>query len=816
MIRLKDNKGSTLMLIVITIAILSVLGTALLSMTLMNVNMKQSDYRIKQSVYYAESGIDQVYARIGKIVEDGIEYAIAETDTEMQQILQYVDEMIDDPNLMTTNPHMPYAGLIDGEGMLDKTQFEADAQDIYKRHFRTYLNNLDSDADPDNDIGEVLDDSNVNYIYLDSNNPSHPTKPSNLLITFDSIEEFPDVNNPGEFVIKGVTSEFEMADRTTKRVKTDIVITDNITSYPVQTLESRIRVMDNPIWQQPLVAHQNIEIESDAVINGDVYGYGTIPANTETADPGDFGGIIIGDDNSVTVDGDLFTRSYVQLGEGLFSNYNSADLTVNNGLIYANSLVVQKYASGDLLVNGAVYTKDDLEMNGTNASSVTINGSYYGYSDGSNPGTTHDGSSAIVLNSDMSQATLTITGTPSGVMDHDEVVSGIVIGGTAYVDVEPTRFQTSESVSLKGNYLAYTWAFSDLDIQNIMDDTNFLITENLFSNQTDKTNYVDNFLSKENVSWQSVTGSIAKFASGSTISGSSSFKEKAGYFLSFEEFIDQGSGNFIKTGGANINLSNYEYTTGLQLIGQKFEYNPSDINDYDDLKTKIIDDYLYQAHQMTYRLGDNTSNIEDVWNGAAAEAPTISNINVVEKYTSIDLPAGDPVSLSLPFVKNEATTSIINGQPAREIIHISQSVADLHLYGAGTAFAGPDTLTEVLLGENAQGIILRKGDIYIYGDLNFAGTIITTGNIYLQAGNQTFYNNNNRVREFIANLIYTEDEVYDQFEVTTYNGSGTTPVNLGELEFVEVNYTEPTFNDASNSVFGYDEWIHFKYWTVDR
>ena len=74
--RLLKEKGSTLMLILITTAILTMLGTALLAMSLMNVTMKANDKRITSTVYLAESGIDQVYARVGSYVEKAIEYAI--------------------------------------------------------------------------------------------------------------------------------------------------------------------------------------------------------------------------------------------------------------------------------------------------------------------------------------------------------------------------------------------------------------------------------------------------------------------------------------------------------------------------------------------------------------------------------------------------------------------------------------------------------------------------------------------------------------------------------------------------------------------
>ncbi len=57
---LRSEKGSTLLLVVITIAVLAVLGSTLLSMSYMNINMKFTDERMKKDVV-----LQRVWSRPG-------------------------------------------------------------------------------------------------------------------------------------------------------------------------------------------------------------------------------------------------------------------------------------------------------------------------------------------------------------------------------------------------------------------------------------------------------------------------------------------------------------------------------------------------------------------------------------------------------------------------------------------------------------------------------------------------------------------------------------------------------------------------------
>lgn len=786
-----SQKGSTLMLVVITIAILTMLGTALLSMSLMNINMKHNDYRLKKTLYYAESGIDQVYARVGKVVESAILDSIEQTDNEVEVMISEITTMLESDAPMLHVDWAKYRDYVTDEGdgiyMLNTKKLKDESDIIYKRKFRAYFNGLDEDADATNDMSYVL--LNSDYIYLDDNDTSNN---SEITIAIDStdISEFTGAGTT--YAIRNIKSTFKYMGITEKEISTDIIITDTVASYPLTTLEKRIEVPDNPIWQKALVAHKDIEFTNTiATINGDMYGYGTMPTDTVNARPIDFGGIIGSGNSQVVVNGNMYSRSYIQLAPN-----SSANITVNNGLTYANTVIVQKGATGNLVVNGNVYTSDDLEHNG-NGSKLIINGSYYGYTDNSSIGSTHDASSAIVINADIEKAgfQLAINGATNSALDYEESNAGILIGGTAYVDVRPERYQTAESVSIKGNFVAYTWMFD----QSIIDDLN---SNNFFSQA--KYNFYEPSAHDARVNanirdttWQTVNGSSLKLANKGNLD------DRKAYFIAFKEKIDL-ENSYIKTGTpSNIALGNYIYTVGLKLLGNDFVNNGNDFGSeiYETLKSKISKDYLFQLHKLNYRNGADINTIESQ-NGAEA---TVQNINVVDKYTKIDQ-AGSLTESTL-----SDANGILSGVAVKEVKYVNNATSNiLHIYGSN--YSG--TIVEPSIqASQLQGIILNAGDIEIYGDVTFVGTMISKGSIKTYSGRQTYTNNTEVVKEYLAELIYTDDILYSQFDVAQSGGPGVDRVTIGTIEYVEILPPSKP-NDSKNNIYTYNDLIYFEHWKV--
>lgn len=155
-------------------AVLAVLGTTVLSMTLMNVNMKYTDERMKKSLYYSESGIDQVYSKVSRYVDEALVEAsdktkeqIAIKNNKMQDILEQLNT---DANIILTNEGNKadiYAlyNLMYGESGLDLESFYENK--LYLKALLGYakVSTLDPSADPSTALGKLYAFYRDNYGY---------------------------------------------------------------------------------------------------------------------------------------------------------------------------------------------------------------------------------------------------------------------------------------------------------------------------------------------------------------------------------------------------------------------------------------------------------------------------------------------------------------------------------------------------------------------------------------------------------------------------------------------------------------------------
>ncbi|MBO4905004.1 MAG: hypothetical protein J5367_07245, partial [Lachnospiraceae bacterium] len=62
----RDNRGSTLITVIVAIAFVTILTSIILSTTAMNMSMKGIDRKVKDDFYYAEKGLNDVYTGVGQ------------------------------------------------------------------------------------------------------------------------------------------------------------------------------------------------------------------------------------------------------------------------------------------------------------------------------------------------------------------------------------------------------------------------------------------------------------------------------------------------------------------------------------------------------------------------------------------------------------------------------------------------------------------------------------------------------------------------------------------------------------------------------
>ena len=153
---IKSNKGSTLLLVLVITAVLTVFGTALISMSVMSTNMRNFDIRSKRALYYTESGLEQLYAHIGVLVEEtllgnGTDYigAVALTRNQISEKLNNIIlDMEQEPDALGNPPVYLFPtyhveDIVTGDRVLIPNigdVLKAEADDLFNTNYKTYFN----------------------------------------------------------------------------------------------------------------------------------------------------------------------------------------------------------------------------------------------------------------------------------------------------------------------------------------------------------------------------------------------------------------------------------------------------------------------------------------------------------------------------------------------------------------------------------------------------------------------------------------------------------------------------------------------------
>lgn len=744
----KSETGSTLLLTVITLSLLTVLATALMSMTTMNVGNKYTDKAIKQTHYYAESGVEEAYTLVSQSLQEVLMQAQSEVDTYIKDIVEQdiqkaigklealcldLDGRIDEAVLQglsneTGGTYTIVNHVVVGHNDLEK---------VYKT-FLTEQLAIQTDA-----IQHLIDEKYKEIFIQEWNKAITDTTATGLIQQLEK-EEYYIYNNPVD--VEGIVDMVVKADGSVspttisikattveregqlkREISADLVVQAPDLKYPIQIKEEM--VIDNPIWKYGLVAGKDMIIQDRLKVVGNTYAYGTMPIDKTNLQQ--FGGIVLEDGAKVQIQGDVVTNSFIQT-KGV-----DATLEIEGGNVFCNSLVVQKGNSVDQdmkarinIVNSYVYTQDDIELNG-NGSQINIEGKYIGFSDGSentDGKLGHDTSSCIVINatdlgrgSTLGIAKQTTPMPPQGGMTAKKVADfndlGIIIPGTAWI--EGRDYQTGESVSVKGNYIGYMWRFNDEEL---------LREKSIYD--------VDRVYEAEGLEIPLVEGYIQEDGTKQPYN----VAQKDHYFNKAYEKVYRPNAEVypeFNTGGKGlaIDKEDYTYTLGSSM------YQPIAEDGYtiqtgqgitpDKVKeiiSNVRKDYQYILQYLKYRHKEMLP--QDAQFGKDAVAHYI-NLHP-EQPTFNSLNAG----------------TILYYDPTK----------DLHIQN-GQLNGAPIT----------GGILITGGNITIEGEWEFEGTLIAGGNIVIKDTGATGVNivNNSETQKRIGNLVNGDV----QFQTNFQNGS---------------------------------------------
>lgn len=646
-----NKKGSTLVLLVVAVGVISLLGTSILGVTMMNYRIKKANTQIKEAFYLSESGLDQTYAKAYEYVQNAVEES-----NELAK--EFIAEFkLDNIGFLTSNN--PYnlcvitTPILDENNVqigvsysFDKQKIQKQAELIFNNKFKALIDNEISNlSSTDNPIINVatlgwnFDDVNKLYKYLELN--------INSKYTNEGIQK-----------------------TTSVKLKIDVPVYKE----PYTVITKVIPI--NPFCTKVLTASE-LNVSGNSEFNGNVYVSGDLNINESRV--------------TSTFNGELAVDGNINL-EGDDSTLKVRDVYTKNIYLEGSGTIFETVDSGN-----RVYVKDDLEINNSNQS-VNIVGSYYGFSDGTNSTTGPDNSSGININ-EYTGLNITIT-------------EDLYLYGTSYVNINDTlKYQTGESLSIKGNYRAY---MQPLYLETaVASDGKDL--RNVEFEEYDYMRLADHFFD------------------GSDLTA----MHKAAYI----KYYDEEYGDLTIPININLNV-NKIHTIGSTIDGGSLQEATISIGDYDKF-IEAENSYNIQINQLGYEI-DNEGN-------------ALGNIYFSDEIKLENIPDDSE-----------------NSGTAAKYIYLDDSTGTYTL-PSGNYTGVIITNKDILISNNVNfsGLIITSGKLTVSGNINFEGAVIAGGKVTLSSlGNKIFKYNKDIVSNIIAEYdlhksIFNESTSIDSSTVTT-------------------------------------------------
>ncbi len=412
----RNNRGSTLVTVIICLAFISILGAMMLSVTMTNLQMKMVESRSKQNFYSSEKVLDKIRVAVQETVSDKIK-------------LVYETEVL-----------VNYATYLSMSEAQRNSQIQRMVALEFFREMGNITGSLSEDQIIDSTDIKMKSDYFLSHQYLDAAENSAINIPMPVVLIETDIAHTYYAIRLKDITIKFIEGEYRTA------IVSDIVITLPKFSFTEGSEEAH-QGMVQPYQNYVLLA-------DDAIISDNPMGVTSIQGDVYAG----VGGINISGQNSSSHKVEINRNGGTIVTRGNITVSDTADLTIgpppisltSKPIIWADNLVTytsDTYPTGSTMetklnVNGINVIHDDLTLEGRN-SKVNIDGAYIGYSG------THDskGSSIIIngYNSSLNLSDLT----------------DLILAGRAHVSVEDTALNkeanilTGESIAFKSNQRAY-------------------------------------------------------------------------------------------------------------------------------------------------------------------------------------------------------------------------------------------------------------------------------------------------------------------------------------------------------------------------
>ncbi|MBQ3545043.1 MAG: hypothetical protein IJA34_08680 [Lachnospiraceae bacterium] len=481
MIKRLNNKGNTLGIVLIGIFILSILGTLILGITSTNYNMKLNDKKSEMVFYYSEKAADLLYTEIGNEVmecvknsySDVLENAVVGTGSTYTYLTKAEATELFNKQFLDGKSN-PSSGVLEFEGVRTLYPDDSTKLDDVLTRFEGYISSVASGYTFE--VNELTGTNATKIEYVNKLDASGAVtadidkiKISNVCIECKANSTGNYVNIVTDFLVKVPNIEIDFSDTKTS------LSAENLYSYAIIAQGKGVGEISNT---NPNSAVLRVDAGKEASIDGNVYVGADDSSNITSvlveanAKLNCKAQVLYSEGRFVVREGSANLNSKTGLGEEF--NENTLQFFANN--ISTEKAVTASVAGNSMLdVNGNIIVKDDLELNADN-STVTLKGNYFGYGFRGNVVTDATGTSYNEYNTGTTVFDISQVGTPATTYEHLQSsaiivnannskldltgLKNLLVAGRAYIDLDEssgidTSYMTGESISVKGNQIAY-------------------------------------------------------------------------------------------------------------------------------------------------------------------------------------------------------------------------------------------------------------------------------------------------------------------------------------------------------------------------
>lgn len=633
----KRKKGSSLLFVVAIMAILFILGTTMLTVTASNYKTRISESNKLKNLYTADSGLDVVQNIIVKTAQKAIEVAEESVleDTEAFENYEEANSKFKEEffNFITLK-HWNY--ISDSGNSQELIEDQLIKYSIQNNKYVKGFNNSNEITFNDVDINDVIIE----------------------LVSYDEILN--SYTNNIEKVVVGVTSTFqnisgELKDK--KIIETKFEITAPNFNKSLSKEDIKVAIDIYPVFDGKIItADGNITFSGQNNIKGDLWikGDSELGENPAYAFDKYRGGILI-ENGEFNLTGNISTSRTLHLKDAVVADVDGDVYALNayvgksDKIGTSSNNILRIENDRNLIVN------NDLALNAKNSKIDLYN--FYGINDK----TTSDisnldkamKSSSIIVNDADGNSTLNIS-------------NETYVMGVAYIDTQDEKYQTGESVAVKGNYLAYS---------DILEDYKDKVTLKYYN----PLQLID-----------TIEGSV----------------DKGKYFSDYYK----ANSSSLKSGGITLN-ENKVYTVGAYVSGNTANYTGWSLDDNDNIIRGKREDFA----QNVFSMGDTAGVLSDTidkyklyTNGEVVK--TVAN---QIKFTNDD----GTSAIAEDHIFNEAYGKVIFNSDANIEVVISKDKISI----------GSKEIS--ITDDEINGLVITAGNVIIDGEVTFNGTIMCCGNV---------------------------------------------------------------------------------------